>query len=88
MYRRCIFAQEENAGMRGHGVLGAARFGAGSLYRSAAGFPHLLLLEEEQTVPYSVPLKTNPHHSSFAAATIWIFVLVYLLDWSISTLAW
>lgn len=59
VYRRCIFAQEENAGMRGHGVLGAARRGAGSLYRGAAGFPHLLLLEEEQTVPHSVPLQKN-----------------------------
>lgn len=87
MYRRCSFAQEENAGVRGRGVLGAAGRGAGSLYRGAAGFTHLLLLEEEQTVPDSVPLEI-PHHFSFSAATIWIFVLVCHLDWSISTRAW
>lgn len=57
VHRRCIFAQEENAGMRGHGILGAAGRRAGGLYCGAAGFPHLLLLEEEQTVPLSVPLK-------------------------------
>lgn len=60
VYRRCLSAQEEDATVRGHGVLGAAGRRSGSLYCSAAGFPHLLLLEEEQAVLRSLtPLKTS-----------------------------
>lgn len=97
VYRRRDFAQEENAAVRGHGVLGAARRRTGSLYGGATGFPHLLLLEEEQAVLHSVPLNPSPktsfsclppfpHHCSLSATIVWI--LVCLLGWSISTLVW
>lgn len=64
VYWRCLFAQEENTAMRGHGVLGAAGRRTGSLYCGAAGFPHLLLLEEKQAVLRSVPL--TPTKASFS----------------------
>lgn len=50
VYRRCDLAWKEDVAMRGCWVLGTVRCRAGSFYCSVAGFPHLLLLEEEQKV--------------------------------------
>ena len=50
VYGRRDLAGEENAAVRGDGVLGEAGRRTGSIHRSAARLPHLLLLEEEQKV--------------------------------------
>lgn len=50
VYGRRGLAGEENVAVRGDGVLGEAGRRTGSVHRSAARLPHLLLLEEEQKV--------------------------------------
>lgn len=54
LYGRCDLARKENTAVRGRGILGAAGSGSRSVHRWDACFPHLLLLEEEQKVLFSV----------------------------------